>query len=899
MYNYLWTLGYIIILNFIYVLVAVVAWYHLWIKGLGEKNVAGLDKRQLFYTTRSPSILYEFFKKMLSKFDRGYWSAQCGQDAYLYLLFQRKLIRLAIILAISSMVVSLSINLFASTDQQEWFERSSLNNKQISPITAWVHCGLALLFSLLTFYTVFDLREEARDLYRENQKEKCKVKDYEWLKARTLHVRGLLPKDRRGDMLKNELNLMLEPIQGKVLDVVVIPDFQRLFDLEIEKKDLDDLHHLVAAHGSPGCGRQAIFKCLWTQSSSVQERQVQLDQDIQNEIEKPFLSSGHAFVVLDSVKSLNHCVQQSNMTPTYAWRLAKVSVKENIQQFFSQKFKRTMSQDRQTFNQFEDEDLEIAQGYRDKDLTLIMSEAGDPIDIIWGNMGGTRGVYFFRKVFFNIIGLSIVFFLSTPAAIYSTLKMIQFFSFLDITTKVQNDSLWGSFLTTFFPPLVIIFINNILLYMIYYSAYWEKRVTHSKYQYSIFNKAYIYLALNMLIIPAVTITSQSSMLQVVKANNYNLIAVLSQFYSTDSGVFFVSMLIQNACLSLCTNLVRSGDIGSAFFSPWLSHYRRKYINDAQVWRRREFMVFQYGFYYAQHLVIFAIILVFASTVPMTAVGGILFFGMRHIIDSYNLLTLNRKEIDSSCKVFQKILLHIQFAILLLQLCLMSFLYQKDFLSCACFMALIFAISSIVVFLTNKSLFDIAKQDQSIFNDTQEPTPLEEEIGGSVDGENSMLYVPLMKWRQEYNHPLMIGANADRSEAAPSTKGDGELKNLEEVKAKNNLSLGKGGDRNQDQMLKEMIFASSGQEFDRKSGRYSNNGRVSGSQSQTPNHSNMMPTDLFGVNPFGDDRGQAVHNKKQSLGSYSQYNKSAMGVSTNHQTNYSVQMNNNNMNNFTD
>lgn len=68
--------------------------------------------------------------------------------------------------------------------------------------------------------------------------------------------------------------------------------------------------------------------------------------------------------------------------------------------------------------------MEIAQGYRDKDLTLMISEAGDPVDIIWKNMGGTRGVYFFRKFFFNIIGLSIVLFLSTPAAIYSTLKMI-------------------------------------------------------------------------------------------------------------------------------------------------------------------------------------------------------------------------------------------------------------------------------------------------------------------------------------------------------------------------------------------------------------------------------------------------------------------------------------------
>lgn len=63
--------------------------------------------------------------------------------------------------------------------------------------------------------------------------------------------------------------------------------------------------------------------------------------------------------------------------------------------------------------------------------------------------------------------------------------------------------------------------------MIYYSAYWEKRVTHSKYQYSIFNKAYVYLLLNMLIIPAVTITSQSSILEVIKKNNFNIFAILS------------------------------------------------------------------------------------------------------------------------------------------------------------------------------------------------------------------------------------------------------------------------------------------------------------------------------------------------------------------------------------
>jgi hypothetical protein len=177
-----------------------------------------------------------------------------------------------------------------------------------------------------------------------------------------------------------------------------------------------------------------------------------------------------------------------------------------------------------------------------KDLVLVMSEAGDPVDIVWRNMGGTRGVYFFRKFFFNFIGLFVVLFLSTPAAIYSSLKMIEAFNFLDVH-NVNKETFFGTFIIATLPPLVIIFINNVLLYMIDYSAYFEKRTTHSKYQFSIFNKCYIYLSLNMLLIPAVTLTNQMSIIEMVKHNNYNIFSILSQFYQNTSSVFFVSMLI--------------------------------------------------------------------------------------------------------------------------------------------------------------------------------------------------------------------------------------------------------------------------------------------------------------------------------------------------------------------
>lgn len=79
----MWTLAYVTILNSFYVIIAFIIWYHLWVKKLGveipiEKKVAGLEKRLLYYNTTSPSILYDFFKQVLTKFDREYWTTHCG-----------------------------------------------------------------------------------------------------------------------------------------------------------------------------------------------------------------------------------------------------------------------------------------------------------------------------------------------------------------------------------------------------------------------------------------------------------------------------------------------------------------------------------------------------------------------------------------------------------------------------------------------------------------------------------------------------------------------------------------------------------------------------------------------------------------------------------------------------
>lgn len=56
------------------------------------------------------------------------------------------------------------------------------------------------------------------------------------------------------------------------------------------------------------------------------------------------------------------------------------------------------------------------------------------------------------------------------------------------------------------------------------------------------------------------------------------------------------------------------------------------------------------------LVIFSIVVVFAPTVPMVSIVAILYFTIRHLVDCLNLLTVNKKEIESSGSFFKHLLL---------------------------------------------------------------------------------------------------------------------------------------------------------------------------------------------------------------------------------------------------
>lgn len=89
--NYLWSLGLVVIASTLVIILAFYLWSKIWVRKLGveipiEKKINGLERKHLYYSTTSPSILTEFFQRIISRFDRSYWIENCGVDAYLYLL---------------------------------------------------------------------------------------------------------------------------------------------------------------------------------------------------------------------------------------------------------------------------------------------------------------------------------------------------------------------------------------------------------------------------------------------------------------------------------------------------------------------------------------------------------------------------------------------------------------------------------------------------------------------------------------------------------------------------------------------------------------------------------------------------------------------------------------------
>ncbi len=191
-------------------------------------------------------------------------------------------------------------------------------------------------------------------------------------------------------------------------DVRFIPDYKTLLKIETKMNEINDIKNLISKKETD-CLRRWFFPAKFRTEAAIKKELEKLENEMQDATKKPVYSSGHAFVCFDSLLSAYKCLNAFEEMTYKKIALQINSLWESI----SRGGRRRSKTDASTFQQFHDEDLEAAIMDPQK-LEILVDQMIEPVDIVWTNIGGGRGIYVCRKIICSLVILVILIFLTTP-----------------------------------------------------------------------------------------------------------------------------------------------------------------------------------------------------------------------------------------------------------------------------------------------------------------------------------------------------------------------------------------------------------------------------------------------------------------------------------------------------
>lgn len=703
----------LIVVNTAIFLLGVYVWKRTWVKRFGIKIPDYPD------TMFSLTSIFQVMKNVIWDLDSEYWIRNTGLDGYIYLLFQRYLLKLLFLYTLIAVLASIPIN-FTNSSEDNFFTRTTLP-KDMSVYTSWFQVAITYIFSLGVLLTMWMLRKRVGDLIEEQTLMRSRENEHEWLMLRTAQVRGLDISDRSGEALTSHFNRFLEGRGGKVIEAVLIPDFQKLLHLEIERENaklMKNLHDGDFPRPPSSFAPRAAFN-----KDHYLLRLEEIEKDIQDATMTPYWNSGHAMVVFNSLVSLEKVLYHYRQSFRRTISLVCANLAEKWMQYRRNRAFST------TFERFEDDKMASHRN-------IVVTRGFHPYDFIWQNVGGTRGFYFFRRLGLLMLSILILLFLSTPAALLAALRSAV--GGVDASWVNDLPDPLGNILQAYLPSMLIVMLNQLLLFLIDISAYMERHYSHTEVQNSILHKAVIYLTLNMLIIPGFTIAATKSFINILSDKEFLLADILGELHVGDFGAFLVNVLLQKATFSSIFYLLRGTEIGMNIFSVWLAYHVREDLNSHDKWRRHESQVFQYGYFYALNLACFGIVMTFCSTVPLVIPAGFWFFVLKHHVDAHNLLVVHGREIESEGSLARSACNYVVWFVIFYEISMIGF-FSINSMRIQAFMVFLLMLGTLLFTVNNSGgFFDLSSNDVEFYA-----------TAGEFSEKSSHL------WRKMYEHPLAI------------------------------------------------------------------------------------------------------------------------------------------------
>ena len=754
-----------LLFNFIYLMIGFILWHVLWVSRHGVEIPNLISKNTItYFSSRNFSLVLKEIWERMWKLDSTYLTSAIGYEAFIFLLFQR------VILSALFSYFLISICLFLCRTYGYVFFPKEKDLEQFLSVT---NITGIILITFIHFRSFFKLKREAFYHYYNRFMKMSENKDVNWLSCRTLHISGINPQERLTSLMQTKLNVFLSKTSsGKVLEINFIPNYNKLLKYEKEKNEITDLRLLIT-HEKPFM--RCLFSSIYWSDSSMQSELERIQEKIDEITEEPVYSSGHAFICFDSLTAAYKVMKEFKNSPFMRFKLRMKNlmdgVKENLlgnktinDPILGKKVSSTFQKFNEDYNigSLEDNyfieensELEIKQN-----MNILVDQLVEPIDIIWVNIGGDKGIYVFRRIFLNLLLLILLIFFTTPMGFVSAFKKVDKYQILEF--KWLKVIPFGYILVTYIIPLLIIGINLLLIVSIDFICRFEKHFTHSNYQFSFFTKSFVYMLFNYLIIPSLTL-SYDSLYEIIKTNYKNILHLLSQFSSIfDNSYFFITLIIQNATVSFFYYFIRLDELIFNAFSTQVSFYKRHFINTGHSWHRNEEDCFYFGYFSAQYMVFYSICIVFSNFNPILPLAGLYVFLIRHFGDFTSLLTVHLNEIDSNGKFINSVINYAIVPIFLFHIfMILDSLNHNKYIE-AIIIGGIMLFSIIYYFITYESDYMMA-----IYSENKQFDNYQNKNNNSmISGFNE--HVPIShneitKWTNKYRHPLTIPAFIEEDE----------------------------------------------------------------------------------------------------------------------------------------
>uniref|UniRef100_A0A8C9ZMA4 Transmembrane protein 63B n=1 Tax=Sander lucioperca TaxID=283035 RepID=A0A8C9ZMA4_SANLU len=252
--------------------------------------------------------------------------------------------------------------------------------------------------------------------------------------------------------------------------------------------------------------------------------------------------------------------------------------------------------------------------------------APDPQNVYWEHLSVGGFSWWIRCLIINLVLFLLLFFLTTPAIIISTMDKF------NVTKPVEY--LNNPIITQFFPTLLLWSFSALLPTIVYYSAFFEAHWTRSGENRTTMHKCYTFLIFMVLLLPSLGLSSLDVFFRWLFDKRFLADAKVrfECVFLPDNGAFFVNYVIASAFIGNAMDLLRI---------PGLLMYMIRLCLARSVAERRnvkkhQAYEFQFGAAYAWIMCVFTVVMTYSITCPIIVPFGLMYMLLKHLADRYNM-----------------------------------------------------------------------------------------------------------------------------------------------------------------------------------------------------------------------------------------------------------------------